>query len=288
MPIPPDAIIRERFDRSGADLHSFQVSARRDVLVYDASYPEHEGLVHKFPALVAMLCISGGGPIWMRTDMQDISGVIEPGSIGVAAPSSPGSGHWPEMRMIGIVIEVSAIASSTGRALVRNLKPEVISKLFHDPIVESTMMQVGYTYAGQISDSVLRHAAQLVLHQLLDQPADPERDDERSGVHPLATQTVDAVREFITDRIEQTISVDDLAQHVAISRHHFSRRFSAATGKSPYQFILDVKLDHAATSIKSDPQIKIIDIANMVGYRNPAQFAKAFRRRFGQSPRSWR
>ncbi|MEO0622175.1 MAG: helix-turn-helix transcriptional regulator [Pseudomonadota bacterium] len=90
------------------------------------------------------------------------------------------------------------------------------------------------------------------------------------------------------EHIDLTISVDHLAQHVGISRHHFGRRFRATTGQPPYQFILDLKLDHAAEAMRSDRRMKVIDVANMVGYRNPAQFSQAFRRRFGQPPRLWR
>lgn len=288
MPIPSESAVLERLRQQEAEVHSLRISSDRSVVVYDASYPEREGTVPDLPALFAMMCLSGGGRLRQRTTRQDFDAVIEPGVIGIAAPSAPGYGSWPEMRVIGFGIEVRALASSFGKAWPLLLRDEVISQPLRDAMVEATMMQVGYTHAGRVSDSVLLHAAHMVVHQLLAPAAETAHDAYKSDPHPLPPRAVEAVRAYVEERIDATISVDHLAQHIGISRHHFSRRFRGATGQSPYQFILDLKLDHAAKTMRTDQGIKIIDVANMVGYRNAAQFSQAFRRRFGQTPRLWR
>ncbi|MEM6549810.1 MAG: AraC family transcriptional regulator [Pseudomonadota bacterium] len=288
MPIPPEFILRDKFEQDGAELQALQVSSDRSLFVYDAFYPEHEGRVRDIPALFAMMCVSGGGHMLQRTSMQHLEGTVEPGDIGIAAPRSPGFGRWPEMRVIGFGIEIQALTDSFGKSWPRNLRQDFISKLFRDPMVEATMMQVGYTHGCRVSDSVLLHAAHMIVHQLLDAPSEPVAEAEEADTHPLTISTTDAIRDYVLEHIERTISVDELAREIGISRHHFSRRFRAATGKSPYQYILDLKLDQAADQMERDRRIKVIDVANMVGYRNPAQFSQAFRRRFGQTPRRWR
>lgn len=288
MPIPSDDYLLNKFRQETSEVHSFRVSSDRSVIVYDVTSPEKQGRVRDIPVLFALMCVSGGGRMMQRTAKQDFEGTIDPGSIGIAAPSSPGIGSWPEMRLIGFGVHVDALKASFGRSWPEGLSADVMSKPVRDPMIEATMMQVGYTHAGHISDSVLLHAAHMVVHQLLD---DPDRDvceAEATGAHPLPTATVDTIAAYVTERIEQTISVDDLARHVAISRYHFSRRFRATTGQTPYQYILDLKLDHAAKTLTADRQTKVIDAANMVGFANPARFSEAFRRRFGQSPRKWR
>ncbi|MEM9046021.1 MAG: AraC family transcriptional regulator [Pseudomonadota bacterium] len=287
MLIPPNDELVRKFCEQGAEVHTLQVTADRNVLVYDVSYPAQEGPVPNIPAMFALMCISGGGYMWQRTSKQDFKGQIDPGSIGIVLPSSPGFGCWPEMRVIGFAIVVPALASGFGKTWPKLLKKEVLSQPVRDPMIEATMMQVGYTRAGSISDSVLLHAAHMIVHHLLDAPSDPIVEPEKADAHPLPAATVDRVRAYVMERIEQSISVEELARHVGISRYHFSRRFRAASGKSPYQFILDLKLDHAADTLSVDRDTKIVDAAQMVGYRNPARFSEAFRRRFGQSPRQW-
>ncbi|MEM9063781.1 MAG: helix-turn-helix transcriptional regulator [Pseudomonadota bacterium] len=287
MPIPPDSVLMERLRSQDAEVHSLQVSSDRSVLVFDASFPEREAEVRSIPALFALMCMSGGGRIVRRVSNHVMDSIIEPGDVGIAAPASKGFESTPEMRVIGFGVEVRALTESFGSNWPVYLRPEVLSKPVRDPMVEATMMQVGYTHAGRISDSVLLHAAHMVVHQLLETPAEPAVDAEKSDAHPLPAMTIEAIADYVQGRIDATISVEELARHVGISRYHFSRRFRAATGRSPYQFILDLKLDHAATSLSADREAKVIDVANMVGFRNPARFAEAFRRRFGQTPRQW-
>ena len=288
MLIPSEAIIEERFREQDAELHSFKVSSDRSVIVYDASYPLREGAIPDLPILFVVMCLSGGGEMRQRMAKHEFEGVIEPGGLGIAAPSSPGYGFWPEMRVIAFGVAVRALTESFGAAWPTRLKSEALLRPQRDPLVEATMMQVGYTHAGRISDSVLLHAAHMVVHQLIDADEDPANEEERTPIHALSKSAVDEVRLYVRDRIEKTINVDDLARHVGISRHHFSRRFRAATDKSPYQFILDMKLEEAADAIRADRKARIIDVAAMVGYRNPSQFSEAFKRRYGVTPRFWR
>lgn len=288
MLIPPKTTLMERFRQLEAEIHHLQLTSDRSVVVYDATFPERSGEVPNVPALFAMMCVSGGGALMQRTARQDLDTLIEPGDIGIAAPSSCGIGRWPEMRVIGFGIHVTALAGSFGKSWPQRLKPDVLSQSLRDPLVEATMMQVGYTNAGRVSDSVLLHAAHLVAHQLLDSAEEPTDQLQQSDVCPLPASSMTAIREYVIERIECTISVDDLARHVGISRHHFSRRFRRTVDQSPYQFILELKLDHAAKAMQHNRRTRIADIANMVGYSNPAQFSQAFRRRFGQAPRQWR
>ncbi|MEM1162843.1 MAG: helix-turn-helix transcriptional regulator [Pseudomonadota bacterium] len=288
MPIPPDEYLLERFRQEWVDLHSFRVSTDRSVLVFDATCPAQEGPVRNIPVLFAMMCVSGGGEMAQKTSRQHFKGMLNPGSIGIAAPSSPGYGSWPEMRVIGFGIHVDALKGSFGSTWADDLSADVLSKPVRDPMIEATMMQVGYTHADRTSDSVMLHAGHRVVHQRLDRQTEAVPEGDKSDAYPLPSAVIEDVRAYVTEHIEQTISVEDLAKHLAISRSHFSRRFRAATGETPYQFILDMKLDHAASTLSTSRQTKIIDAANMVGFRNPARFAEAFRRRFGQSPRKWR
>ncbi|MEM6624127.1 MAG: helix-turn-helix transcriptional regulator [Pseudomonadota bacterium] len=288
MAFPPRSVVIDKLRDKDAEVHSIQMSSDRSVLIFDASFPEREAEVRSFPALFAMMCMTGGGNITRRMADHVLDSVIEPGDIGIAAPSTPGYEITPEMRVIGFGIEVRALTTSLGEDWPRTLRKEVLSKPLRDPMVEATMMQIGYTNAGQISDSVLLHAAHMVVHQLCDAPVEPVNDPDKAPAYPLPSDTIDAIHSYVLDRIEQTITVEELAKHVGISRYHFSRRFRTATGQSPYQFILDLKLDHAAATLSDDRETKIIDAANMVGFRNPARFSEAFRRRFGQTPRKWR
>lgn len=289
MPIPPDDIVYAKLTSLGADVNSFQVNQDRTVMIYDASYESHAGKVPVVPALFIFLCVSGGGFLRQETTSQALEMDLAPGDICIVAPSSPGSGMWPDMPVIAMAIEVNALHDTFGDDWARRLRRDVISKSFKDALVETTMMQVGYTNSGNVSDGVLLHAAQLVVHQLLDEPHDSTSTSaDYADVHPLSLRTVSSIAAYVGDRIDQHISVEELAGLAGVSKHHFTRRFKAATGSTPYQFVMAKKLDRAAESLSADLGVSVTDVSQSIGYDNPAQFAKAFRRRFGQAPRSWR
>ncbi|MEM8794035.1 MAG: AraC family transcriptional regulator [Pseudomonadota bacterium] len=289
MPIPPKGIVQQRLTDLGAEVHSIQIDSSNSIMMYDASYEALSGPVPNVPALFVLLCVSGGGRVCQKTSGQDFDAYIEPGDIGIAAPSSPGFGSWPELRVIGLGVEVKALVSVFGDKWPNRLRHDVISKPFHDPLVEKTMMQIGYSNPGMSSDSVLKYAAFMIVHQLLDEAVqEVEHSDEIESVVPLSRSMIEDIDVYVGQHIDRQILVDELAKISGLSRHHFSRRFKATTGNTPYQYVLQKKLDAAAEYLASRRSRSVIDVAQSVGFESPAQFAKAFRRRFGQTPRFWR
>ena len=47
-------------------------------------------------------------------------------------------------------------------------------------------------------------------------------------------------------------------------------------------------MNYAAVLLKTEPSLKIVDIAGMVGYDNPSKFAAAFRQEMGKPPLEYR
>ncbi|MEM6907835.1 MAG: AraC family transcriptional regulator [Pseudomonadota bacterium] len=264
------------------------VTSDLQAMVYRANYPPQSAIVRKVPALFVSLVMTGGGRLRQKTSLQDLDMEVGPGDIGVAPPNASGTAHWPEMTVITVGIAVSSVSESFGQHWPEKLKKEVFTRLFRDPLVEATMMDVGYTRAGKIGDSTLLHAAHMIAHQLLDDPFECASEDAEDEVTPLSKDAVTRLHAHLDANLDRHVAVDEMAQLVGISRHHFSRRFKAATGISPHQFAIKGKLEHAANMLERDEGDSVISIAQKLGYANPAQFAKVFRRQFGLSPRKWR
>lgn len=83
------------------------------------------------------------------------------------------------------------------------------------------------------------------------------------------------------------ITLDELAHRVASSRRQLQRAF-AEVGKTTFrQYLTGVRMERAAEMlIGSDLTVR--EVAHRVGYRQPAQFAKAFRRHHGLVPSDYR
>lgn len=83
------------------------------------------------------------------------------------------------------------------------------------------------------------------------------------------------------------IELDEVAKRVASSRRQLQRVF-AEVGNTTFRWHLaKTRMDRAARSLR-EGRLTVREVAAKVGYRQPAQFAKAFRRHMGMTPKEYR
>ena len=83
------------------------------------------------------------------------------------------------------------------------------------------------------------------------------------------------------------LSLDDIARRVASSRRQLQRSFAEIGHTTFREHLTAVRMDRAAEML-AEREFTVREIAHRVGYRQPAQFAKAFRRRHGSAPSMYR
>jgi AraC family transcriptional regulator, regulatory protein of adaptative response / methylphosphotriester-DNA alkyltransferase methyltransferase len=85
----------------------------------------------------------------------------------------------------------------------------------------------------------------------------------------------------------QDLSLDALARRLASSRRQLQRAFAEA-GETTFRTCLQrVRMARAADLLQNG-SLPVNRVATAVGYRQPAQFAKAFRRHHGRPPSDFR
>jgi AraC family transcriptional regulator len=101
---------------------------------------------------------------------------------------------------------------------------------------------------------------------------------------------VDTLRR-LSDRLETTpgrdLDLNTLAAEIGYSKRHLLRSFRASTGRSPHQYILDLRMERARRLMLS-PALSLIDIAMECGFASQAHFTYAFRQRLGVRPSDYR
>jgi AraC family transcriptional regulator of adaptative response / methylphosphotriester-DNA alkyltransferase methyltransferase len=89
-------------------------------------------------------------------------------------------------------------------------------------------------------------------------------------------------REFASD-----LSLDDIARRVASSRRQLQRAY-AEIGATTFRGHLTAVRMRKAAEMLASRGLTVREVAHRVGYRQPAQFAKAFRRHHGAAPSDYR
>lgn len=87
-------------------------------------------------------------------------------------------------------------------------------------------------------------------------------------------------------RLAQPLDIAAMAAEVSMSPRTFQRRFRLRLGQTPARFLESLRLERGRGLLASGLALKII--AAQCGYANSQQFGKAFQRRYGMSPASFR
>jgi transcriptional regulator GlxA family with amidase domain len=92
---------------------------------------------------------------------------------------------------------------------------------------------------------------------------------------------------IIDAEYHEKLALDDLARRVATSRRQLQRAFAEAGETSFRSYLQKVRMERAAELLRGGGA-RVNQVASAVGYRQPAQFAKAFRRHHGAPPSTFR
>jgi len=95
------------------------------------------------------------------------------------------------------------------------------------------------------------------------------------------------VNEFIHAKIEDELTLSDMAQSVGLSTAHFSEMFRKSTGETPHQFVLRYRMERAKEMLRA-PETRILDVALACGFKTQQHFARVFRWNCGFSPTEYR
>jgi transcriptional regulator GlxA family with amidase domain len=93
--------------------------------------------------------------------------------------------------------------------------------------------------------------------------------------------------DIIEREFARAIELDDVARRLATSRRQLQRAFAEIGDTSFRTHVAKVRMRRALDLLR-EGTLPVRDVANSVGYRQPAQFAKTFRRHHGAPPSSFR
>jgi transcriptional regulator GlxA family with amidase domain len=110
----------------------------------------------------------------------------------------------------------------------------------------------------------------------------PTPHSRRPGTDSRRAEILRDAEAEMERRFAEPLTVDDVARAVGTSRRQLQRVFEEVAETTFRRHLAEVRMRHAADRL--DGGRTVAAIARSVGYRQPAQFAKAFRRHHGVSP----
>jgi AraC-like DNA-binding protein len=135
------------------------------------------------------------------------------------------------------------------------------------------------------SDIGLDEVGCLLAHRFIEVVSGQQRKPAKVTARDRRRAVDTAV--WIDARSDRPIDLNDAAAEAGVSPFHFLRLFAAVLGVTPHQYLVRLRLRHAARLLAEDDR-DVTDIAYDVGFNDLSNFVRSFHRAAGASPLKFR
>ena len=193
---------------------------------------------------------------------------------------------------------------------------DFLGEYFHIPTVtknaqESVLMYFQEIYQSATSQNPsrlfrIRGNLELILAYLT-QRANAEGEAEAPSEHDVPdAHSLEAIRrrnaktqninrdpriqvvvDYLTPHLNESFTIQSLSEMAQVSQTSFRRLFKAHTGKSPSDYIRELRMTSAARMLLTSDR-EIAEIGYQVGFSDANYFSRTFRQVFGVSPHQYR
>lgn len=286
------APVIHQVETQGLPVLSSQAQGWENIVVEQFQHPpgeanchysdEHAICLSLAPRPVRLLQIRGG---------KSYAGLYGKGDVSITPAKVPFFARWDsDDHYLQIRIASRFIQSVAREALAMNSdRLELLSEFrTRDPQIESIGMLLfaelkqenlgGKLYIESLSNV-------LAVHLLRQYAATTPRITTYKG--GLPERQLLQVLEYINERLDQDIKLADLAALLNISPFHFSHQFKQSLGTTPYQYLLQQRIERAKQLLKQTDR-SIMEIAFLCGFNSHSHLSKQFRQLTGITPKVYR
>lgn len=226
---------------------------------------------------------------WRDGELRDFTFLIDE---IVVTPAGMRSGwRWyARSDVIVVTLDPAKVEQFARSELGMLLDPQQFRSLpqFSDPdLCAAGVMLRDALEADDLSSSVMFEAMSRVFLVKLLQKYGKRRADEIERSARFTSRHYQRVLSYVQERLDQTISVDQLAAEVGMSPSHFSRVFKETLGSTPMQYVMAYRIEQAI-KMMDEVERPLGEIALACGFADQAHFTRSFKQVIGQTPRAYR
>ncbi|MEW2916051.1 AraC family transcriptional regulator [Ruegeria sp. ANG10] len=226
---------------------------------------------------------------WRDDELRDFTFLMDE---IVVTPAGMRSGwRWHDKSdVIVITLDPAKVAQFAQSELGMLLDPQQFRDLpqFSDPdLCAAGVILRDALEADDMSSAVMFEAMSRVFLVKLLQKYGKRRTNEVELSARFTSRHYQRVLSYVQNRLDQTITVDQLAAEVGMSQSHFARVFKETLGSTPMQYVMAYRIEQAIKMME-DAERPLGDIALACGFADQAHFTRSFKQAVGQTPRAYR
>jgi AraC-like DNA-binding protein len=200
------------------------------------------------------------------------------------------SGAWAQFGRVtdaGDVLELTKPNLLLGRHFGRLLTCLLEEVRSHQPYYARVGQDILLEFMHRcLRASVLSAAVNIPVAATRRRSAKTAHKRSRKADSKQLPNCVRVAQEFIRYHYQIPISLDHIADASETSDSHLRRQFKAATGITPIQYLQEVRMEAARQLLLTE--LKISEVAILVGFEDPFYFSRVFRQSNGVGPRQYR
>lgn len=104
---------------------------------------------------------------------------------------------------------------------------------------------------------------------------------------PRCAETIEAVGQYCRAHLREPLRLETIAAAVGYSASHISHLFTSQLGRTVSDYVRELRLS-TGDELLLNTDLPISEISELVGYRDPAHFTRAFNQVYRTSPRTYR
>src|SRR5438105_2239809 len=158
-----------------------------------------------------------------------------------------------------------------------------------DPLLEQLCIAIARALRdGTVEDGLYTDTlAQMIAVHLARYHCARSHPLHMTATRPIPSWKIRRLVDFIEENLDRDLSLESMANEVAVSPLYLPRSFKAAVGQSPHQYVIRRRIERAKELLSSG-DLPIVDVALAVGFSSQSHLSSWFLRLVGVSPASYR
>jgi AraC family transcriptional regulator len=228
------------------------------------------------------------GDLFRQKDGREDKTAIASGDITLTPAGETRQWHWNHQANILTLSFSPQLITKIAQASELNDNIELINQ-FGKP--DPHIHYLGQSLLQELKTSELNESLSLesltnllVIHLLRNYSVFPSQFP--SAVKQIPNPRMKKVIDYLRDRLDQKITIVELAEIACLSPYHFSRLFRQETGFSPHQYLIRCRIEEAKRLLATR-KWAIAEVAKQVGFADQSHLTRHFKQWVGMTPKAF-
>lgn len=233
----------------------------------------------------------GVTPMRRRFDSRWSEVSLGPGDVSLLTRAAPSHWVWPrDIEVVHVYLTEDELAATCQQMCDREVRDIELHDILqaNDPAIHRTAMALAAEAAqGGIGSSLLIESLACQLSVYILRRHAEIRFRAEAPARGLSARQRHLVDDYVKAHLDESISLNDLASSLALSRYHFARGFRQAMGLTPHEFVLRQRVARAQLLLRRT-RTPLHEIASMCGFADQSHMTRVFRKQLGTTPGKYR